>query len=100
MLILHNGGHMAVKNFVIFANCVLSIALCLFCIKPLKCVVKFGDVLVTNTYPDCKVDDANMGPIWGRQDPGGSHVDSLNFAIWVIYHFIPSNLVSIHLSDI
>ena len=25
-------------------------------------------------YPDSKVHEANMGPIWGRQDPGGPHV--------------------------
>ena len=24
--------------------------------------------------PDSKVHGANMGPIWGRQDPGGPHV--------------------------
>ena len=35
-------------------------------------------------YPDSKVHGANMGPIWGRQDPGGSHVGPMNFAIWVI----------------
>ena len=23
-----------------------------------------------------------MGPIWGRQDPGGPHVGPINFAIW------------------
>ena len=23
-----------------------------------------------------------MGPIWGRQDPGGPHVDPMNLAIW------------------
>ena len=34
-------------------------------------------------YPDCKVHGANMGPIWGRQDPGGPHVGPMNFAIWV-----------------
>ena len=27
---------------------------------------------------------ANMGPIWGRQDPGGPHVGPMNFAIWNI----------------
>ena len=32
--------------------------------------------------PDSKVHGANMGPIWGRQDPGGPHVGPLNFAIW------------------
>ena len=26
----------------------------------------------------------NMGPIWGRQDPGGTHVGPMNFAIWEI----------------
>ena len=32
--------------------------------------------------PDSKVHGANMGPIWGRQDPGGPHVGLINFAIW------------------
>ena len=32
--------------------------------------------------PDSKVHGANMGPIWGRQDPGGPHVSPMNFAIW------------------
>ena len=27
-----------------------------------------------NNVPDSKVHGANMGPIWGRQDPGGPHV--------------------------
>ena len=26
---------------------------------------------------------ANIGPTWGRQDPGGSHVGHMNLAIWV-----------------
>ena len=26
-----------------------------------------------------------MGPIWGRQDPGGPHVGPMNFAIWGMY---------------
>ena len=32
--------------------------------------------------PDSKVHGANMGPIWGRHDPGGPHVGPVNFAIW------------------
>ena len=32
--------------------------------------------------PDSKVHEANMGPIWGRQDPGGPHVGPMNLAIW------------------
>ena len=31
--------------------------------------------------PDSKVGGANMGPIWGRQDPGGPHVGAMNFTI-------------------
>ena len=31
--------------------------------------------------PDSKVYGANMGPTWGRQDPGESHVDPMNPAI-------------------
>ena len=31
--------------------------------------------------PDSKVHGANMGPIWGRQDPGGPHDGPMNFAI-------------------
>ena len=33
--------------------------------------------------PDSKVHGANMGPIWGRQDPDGPHVGPMNLAIWV-----------------
>ena len=32
--------------------------------------------------PDSKVHGANIGPIWGRQDPGGPHVGPMNFANW------------------
>ena len=35
-------------------------------------------------YPDSKVHGANMGPSWGRQDPGGSHVGHMNLVIWVL----------------
>ena len=28
--------------------------------------------------PDSKVHGANMGPTWGRQDPGGPHVGPMN----------------------
>ena len=35
-------------------------------------------------YPDSKVHGANMGPIWGRQDPGGPHVGPMNLAIRIV----------------
>ena len=31
--------------------------------------------------PDSKVHEANMGPFWGRQDPGGPHSGPMNFAM-------------------
>ena len=36
------------------------------------------------TNPDSKVRGANIGPIWGRQDPDGPHVGPMNFALWEV----------------
>ena len=42
-------------------------------------------ILVPNKgHTDSKVHRANMGLIWGRQDPGGPHVGPMNFAIWAV----------------
>ena len=38
-------------------------------------------LLKKGTLPDSKVHGVNVGPIWGRQDPDGPHVGSMNFAI-------------------
>ena len=35
-------------------------------------------------YPDNKVHGANMGPIWGRQGPGGPHVGTRHFTVRVV----------------
>ena len=44
---------------------------------------------ITKKIPDSKVHGTNMGPIWGRQSPGGPHVGPMNFAIWVsLFHSI------------
>ena len=42
-----------------------------------------GTIYLTHwpAFPDSKVHGANMGPTWGRQDPGGSHVGPMNIAI-------------------
>ena len=44
-------------------------------------------------HPDSKVHRANMGPTWGRQDPGGPHVGPMNFAIWagIVLCMCPAN---------
>ena len=39
-------------------------------------------VLWCHHISDSNVHRANMGPIWGRQDPGGPHVGPMNIAIW------------------
>ena len=50
-------------------------------------VVRHWSVIGVSTnriiYPDSKFHGANMGPIWGQQDPGRPHVGPMNFAIWV-----------------
>ena len=61
-------------------------------IKP----VIWWPLLQPNTHPDSKVRGANMGLIWGRQDPGGPHVGPVNFAIWAVILF-RSELVVTHL---
>ena len=38
-------------------------------------------------FPDSMFHGANMGPIWGRQDPGGPHVGPMIFAIWVYIYW-------------
>ena len=40
------------------------------------------DTMMSN-FPDGKVHGANMGLIWGQQDPDGPHVGPMNFALWV-----------------
>ena len=40
-----------------------------------------------------------MRPIWGRQDPGGSHVGPMNFALWVPPEFkLDGNLFHLYAS--
>ena len=42
--------------------------------------MQFG--LSRHNVPNSKVHEASMGPIWGRQDPGGPHIGPMNFPIW------------------
>ena len=46
-------------------------------------IFSFKKIYLTMS-PDSKVHEVNMGPIWGRQDPGGPQVGPTNFAIWVV----------------
>ena len=50
-----------------------------------KSLAWFSDIdypTLSVSNPDSKVHVANMGPTWGRQDPGGPHVGHVNLAIW------------------
>ena len=53
---------------------------------------------LTDEHPDSKIHGANMGSIWGRQDPGGPHVGPMNFDIWAnsleIASFSSCNVIS------
>ena len=49
-----------------------------------------GPLLLTDTrwnYPDSKVHGANMGPTWGRQDPGGPHVGHMKIAFCAHFEY-------------
>ena len=50
---------------------------------------RFLATVQATNYPDSKVHGTNMGPIWGRQDPGGPHVGPMNFIIWVCSWLAP-----------
>ena len=56
------------------------------CLKFCKCSRIFT-IISFYHYPDSKVHGANMGLIWGRQDPGGPHVGPMNLAIWVLIYY-------------
>ena len=45
-------------------------------------------MIQTVNVPDNKVHGANMGPIWGRQDPGGPHVGPMNFVLWDVFYLL------------
>ena len=49
--------------------------------RPLSIRITHWSAKLKN-HPDTNVHGANMGPIWGRQDPVGPHVGPMNIAIW------------------
>ena len=66
---------------------VITVALALWaglCLRGLVIPSPYELVKSHGGYPDNKVHGANMGPIWGRQDPGGPHVGPMNLAIIVV----------------
>ena len=85
------GPHVGPMNFAIWGN-ITSLALCDYRQRYLR-------KQQNKTYLESKVHGANMGPIWGPQDPGGLHVGPMNFAIWVpMKQYHPQNVYNINLS--
>ena len=50
------------------------------------------DHMYISDCPDSKLHGANMGPIWGRQDPDGPHVGPMKLAIWVANTMVDLNV--------
>ena len=50
--------------------------------------------------PDNKAHGANMGPIWGRHDPGGPHVVPMNLAIWARYWLVENMYLILVLTSV
>ena len=46
----------------------------------------FFAVSMQRGFPDSKVHGAHIGPIWGRQDPGGPYVGPMNF--WPVLKYM------------
>ena len=49
-----------------------------------------------NIIPDSKVHGANMGPTWGRKDPGGPHVLHMNLAMGDVLCWHSTKLIIIN----
>ena len=56
-------------------DCLVSVCV----IEMMYCLIEEYFIIALS---DSKVYGANMGPIWGQQDPGGSHVVPMNLVNW------------------
>ena len=61
----------------------------------IKLMVKVNKSYCGWYIPDIKVHGANMGPILGRQDPGGPHVGPMDLAIWYLAVFALNNVYNV-----
>ena len=50
---------------------------------------------LVDAAPDGMVHGDNMGPIWGRQDPGGPNVGPMNFVIMERFSSNTSSILGI-----
>ena len=71
-------------DVIVMKYCIYSLSIPLYILNPRSngVLCKWYHWRKQCDIPDSKVHGANMGPIWGRQGPGGPHVCPMNFAIW------------------
>ena len=72
-------GHCSLAIF----STLIQIRLNLFSLSPKSKWGNYYKILHMSPFPNSNVHGANMGPIWGLQDPGGPHVGPINVAMWV-----------------
>ena len=71
------------NNEIAFVPVIYNIGTWMILRKYIQFAVQPINELCSRSCPDSKIHGANMGPIWGRQDPGGPHVGPMNFTLWV-----------------
>ena len=69
----HNGNHQGFPMFMIASTHVSA--------RVISSYQSTHHFAVLAQFPDSKVYGANMGPTWGRQDPGWPDVGPMNLAI-------------------
>ena len=85
-ILFHNKTYIVMKGPIVIWSITVQ-----YCVKHCSDSAKIRITIWAHKghYPDSKIHGANMGPTWGRQDPGGPHVRPMNFAIWV--YILPSS---------
>ena len=80
---MHDNGEFTMLS----SDIVSKLFMCFARRHPMGNINPFRIELHHGNIPDSKVHGANVGPIWGRQDPGGPHVGPMNLAIWDVAIF-------------
>ena len=76
-LIKHNN-----KSVWFWINTPISCPVFCMNIQPARWDPRLMPLMQVHANPNSNIHGANMGPIWGRQKPGGPHVGPMKFAIW------------------
>ena len=79
-----NESLQAICLWYIPSMCAWFVVHCFVVILPGVTTLPYNFIVQVPQSPDSKVHGANMGPIWGRHDPGGSHIGPMNIATWEV----------------